>query len=80
MSPSQIKLMILAIRSVDWLMICALTAYLIYAYHHSQSINFLITVGIIGLAVIHQFGKWAITKIAYLQQTLKRLETPIHLR
>ncbi|MGH8120010.1 MAG: hypothetical protein ACRESK_05275 [Gammaproteobacteria bacterium] len=80
MTPTQIKLIIFAIRSIDWVLIAALTGYLIYAYLNSHSANYLVTVGIIGLAVIHQVGIWAITKIAYFRQTLKRLETPVHIR
>jgi len=80
MSPSQIKLMIFVIRSADWVLVAGLAAYLIYAYLSAHSANFIITVGMIGLVLIHQVGQWAITKIAYLRQTLKRLETPTHIR
>ena len=80
MSPTQTKLTIFAIQSVDWVMVSGLGAYLIYAYLHAYSANYIITVGLVGLVIIHQFGHWSITKIAYLQQTLKRLETPPHVR
>ena len=79
MTPPQIRLLIFVIRSIDWVLVVLLTAYLIYAYLHAYSANYLITVGMIGLVVIHQFGKWTITKVAYLRQTLKRLETPVHI-
>ena len=80
MNPSQTKLTIFAIQCVDWVMVSGLCAYLIYAYLHSYRANYMITVGLVGLVIIHQFGQWSITKIAYLRQTLKRLETPPQIR
>lgn len=80
MKKSQINTQIVVIRTVDWLLIAGLVAYLVYAYMHSYNPNLIMTIAVVGLAVIHQFGRWSISRMAYLQQTLKRLENTPHVR
>ena len=80
MTTTQIKIQIFALRTVDWLLVAGLIGYLVYAYMHSYSTNFIITIAIVGLVIVHQFGRWSISKVAYLQQTLKHLESVPHVR
>ena len=80
MTTTQIKIQIFVLRTVDWLLVAGLVGYLVYAYMHSYSTNFIITIAIVGLVIVHQFGRWSISKVAYLQQTLKRLESVPHVR
>lgn len=80
MNASQTRMIILVIQTVDWLLVFALAGYLAVAYHKSYSPNTTMTIAIVGLLLIHQFGRWSITKIAYLRQTLKRTETIPHVR
>lgn len=80
MNVAQIKIQIIVIKTADWLLVAALVGYLVYAYKHSYSTNFIMTIAIVGLVIIHQFGRWAISRVAYLQQTVKRLESVPHVR
>ena len=48
MNPVQVKMLIFAIRAVDWLLIIALSGYLLYAYQGGSSATYLVTVGIVG--------------------------------
>jgi len=80
MNASQTKIQIIVIRIADWLLVAALIGYLVYAYLHSYNPNFILTIAVVGLVVIHQFGRWSISRVAYLQQTLKRLQSTPHVR
>ena len=80
MTTTQIKIQIFVLRTVDWLLVAGLVGYLVYAYMHSYSTNFIITIAIVGLVIVHQFGRWSISRVAYLQQTVKRLESVPHVR
>jgi len=80
MNPAQVKAMIFAIQALDWLLIIALSGYLVYTYLHGSSAAYIVTVGIVGLLIIHQIGKWTVTKIAYLRQVLKRYDNPPQIR
>jgi len=80
MNASQIKIQIFVIRIADLLLVAALVVYLVYAYMHSYSSNFIMTIAIAGLVIVHQFGRWSISRVAYLQQTVKRLESVPHIR
>ena len=80
MNPVQVKMLIFAIRAVDWLLIIALSGYLLYAYQGGSSATYLVTVGIVGLVILHQIGQWTVTKIAYFRQVLKRHEHPPQIR
>ena len=80
MNVAQTKLLIIVIRTVDWLLVAALVGYLVYAYSHSFNPNLIVTIAVASLLVIHQFGRWSISRLAYLQQTLKRLESTPHVR
>jgi hypothetical protein len=80
MNVTQIKTQIIVIQASDWLLVVGLIGYLVYAYTHSYSLNLIMVVAIVGLMVIHQFGKWSISRVAYLQQTLKRLQSTPHVR
>ena len=80
MTTTQIKIQIFVLRTVDWLLVAGLVGYLVYAYMHSYSTNFIITIAIVGLVIVHQFGRWSISRVAYLKQTVKRLESVPHVR
>ena len=80
MTTTQIKIQIFVLRTVDWLLVAGLVGYLVYAYMHSYSTNFIITIAIVGLVIVHQFGRWSISRVAYLQQTVKRMESVPHVR
>ena len=80
MNTTQIKIQIIVIQATDWLLVAGLIGYLVYAYMHSYSTNFIITITIVGLVIVHQFGRWSISRVAYLKQTVKRLESVPHVR
>lgn len=80
MNPAQVKMVIFSIQVLDWILIIALCGYLVYAYLHGSSAAYLVTVGIVGLLILHQIGKWTVTKIAYLRQVLKRFDNPPQIR
>lgn len=80
MNVNQIKVKIIMIQTSDWMLVTGLAGYLVYAYTHSYSLNMITTVAVVGLVIIHQYGKWAISKVAYLKQTLKRLQSTPHVR
>lgn len=80
MSTTKIKIQIIILRTADWLLVAGLVGYLVYAYVNSYNPNFIMTIAVVGLVVIHQFGRWSISRVAYLQQTLKRLESVPHVR
>ena len=80
MNASQIKSQIVMIRAVDWLLVTAFVGYLVYAYLHSFNPNFIVTIAVAGLIVIHQFGQWSINRVAFLQHSLKRQDTTPHVR
>jgi len=80
MTAAQIKIQIILIQTADLLLVAGLVGYLVYAYVHSYTPNFIMTVAVVGLLIIHQFGRWSISRVAYLQQTVKRLESTPHIR
>ena len=80
MNETQIKVQIAVIQTSDWLLVIALAGYLIYAFTHQYNSNLILTVAVGGLVIIHQYGKWALSRVAYLKQTLKRLHTTPHVR
>jgi hypothetical protein len=80
MNITQIKTQIIVIQASDWLLVFALIGYLVYAYMHSYNKNLTMVVAIVGLMVIHQLGRWSISRVAYLKQTLKRLQSTPHVR
>lgn len=80
MNSAQIKSQIVLIRTADWLLVAVFVGYLVYAYLHSFNLNFIVTIAVVGLIVIHQFGQWSINRVAFLQHSLKRKETTPHVR
>jgi hypothetical protein len=80
MKAAQLKTEIKLIKIIDWLLVFALVGYLVYAYLQTISPNIILTVAILGLFCIHQFGKWSISKVAELEQNVKQLERTPHVR
>lgn len=80
MNVTQLKVQIIAIQTSDWLLVFGLAGYLFYAFTHSHNTNLITTIAILGLVIIHQYGRWAISRVAYLKQTLKRLQSTPHVR
>jgi len=80
MNVTQLKVQIIVIQTSDWLLVFGLSGYLVYAFTHALNTNLIMTVAVFGLVIIHQYGRWAISRVAYLKQTLKRMETTPHVR